>query len=115
MAQGLRHLALKTRDLKVTEQFYLEVLGLAVAFRYPGSLFLKSPGHDDLLNFSETKGRPDLKRGGLDHFGIRVTAKKLAALRRRLKENKIKVVGRRGNQSVYVEDPNGYVVELYCD
>jgi catechol-2,3-dioxygenase len=115
MAQGLRHLSLKTQDLKATERFYLDVIGLAVAFRYPGSVFLKSPGRDDLLHFSQVKRTSNLTRGGLDHFGIHVTSKTLTALRRRLKENKVKVVARRGNQSVYVEDPNRYVLELYSD
>ena len=42
---GLLHIALLTRDLKKTEQFYTQVLGLKVAFRVPPNMvFLRSPG-----------------------------------------------------------------------
>ncbi|MEE9548891.1 MAG: VOC family protein [Candidatus Binatia bacterium] len=47
---GLRHLSLKTRDLKKTERFYTEILGLKIAYRYPpGMIFLRWPKGDDLL------------------------------------------------------------------
>jgi catechol-2,3-dioxygenase len=32
-----------------------------------------------------------------------------------LKAAGVKVIGRRGRWSIYVEDPNGYTVELYAD
>jgi hypothetical protein len=35
---GLLHIALLTRDLKKTEQFYTQVLGLKVAFRVPPNM-----------------------------------------------------------------------------
>jgi catechol 2,3-dioxygenase-like lactoylglutathione lyase family enzyme len=42
---GLLHIALLTRDLKKTERFYTEVLGLKVAFRVaPNMVFFRSPG-----------------------------------------------------------------------
>ena len=57
-SHGLLHIALLTRDLKKTEQFYTDVLGLKVAFRVPPNmLFLRSPGSQDLLNFVRTKKR----------------------------------------------------------
>ena len=55
---GLLHIALLTRDLKKTEQFYTKVLGLKVAFRVPPKMiFLRSPGSQDLINFVGTKKR----------------------------------------------------------
>ena len=51
-AKGLSHIALKARDLKKTEEFYTEVLGLKIAFRHPPNmLFLTTPGSSDLINF----------------------------------------------------------------
>jgi len=56
--RGLSHIALKTRDLKKTEDFYLKLLGLKVAFRHPPSMiFLTTPGSGDLLNFVKTSRR----------------------------------------------------------
>ena len=52
---GLRHLALKTRKPKAAEAFYIEVLGLEVAFREKGMVFLRSPGGDNLLNLCRPK------------------------------------------------------------
>ena len=46
--KGLSHIALKVRDLKKTEDFYVDVLGLKVAFRHPpGMIFLTTPGSGD--------------------------------------------------------------------
>ena len=111
----LRHLALKTRDLAATKRFYVELLGLREAFPHAGMLFLETPGGGDLLNFVQVRGRVNSRAGGLDHFGLHVGQKRLAALGRRLKAAGVKVVGRRGRWSVYIKDPNGYTVEIYAD
>ncbi len=56
--KGLSHIALKVRDLKKTEDFYVGILGLKVAFRHPPSMiFLTTPGSGDLLNFVKTAQR----------------------------------------------------------
>ena len=112
---GLRHISLKTPDLKKTVGFYTEVLGLKVAFRVPPKrVFLRSPGGDDLLDFvkSDEKIRPDR---GLDHFGFKVSRPSLTKMEKRLQENHVKIEGRRGKSSIYFRDPNGYRVEFYCD
>lgn len=50
-AKGLNHIALKTRDLETTEEFYTAILGMKVAFRHPPAmLFLTTPGSGDLIN-----------------------------------------------------------------
>ncbi len=112
---GLRHLSLKTRDLEGTERFYTEVLGLEVAFRHPPKrLFLRWPKQDDLLDF--VKSREKVKpTQGLDHFGFSVSRAVMNSLKKRLKKNKVKIEGQRGDRSIYFRDPNGYSVEFYCD
>ena len=112
MNRGLRHLALKTRDLPSTERFYIDVLGLKPAFPHDGMIFLETPGGHDLLNFVGTRAKFDPAAGGFDHFGLhfsRAEWKKVCA------RVKVRVHGRRGNTAIYIEDPNGYTVELYCD
>jgi catechol 2,3-dioxygenase-like lactoylglutathione lyase family enzyme len=55
-SRGLLHIALLTRDLKKSEQFYTEILGLKVAFRVPPNMiFLRTPGSQDLINLVGTK------------------------------------------------------------
>lgn len=112
---GIRHVALKTRDLGATERFYTEVLGLEIAFPHEGMLFLQTPGGDDLLNFVETRKAFDPAAGGFDHFGLHVRAPRWPKVLAALKRAGVKIQGRRGRSAVYVEDPNGYTVELYRD
>ena len=115
MSRGLRHLALKTRDLAATERFYREVLGLRIAFPHEGMLFLETPGGHDLLNFVQTRARFDPAGGGFDHFGLHFPRPRWRKVCARVKAEGIRVRGRRGNTAIYIEDPNGYTVELYCD
>lgn len=112
---GLRHLSLKTRDLKATERFYTELLGMEVAFRHRGMVFLRTPGTEDLLDFCQVARAVDAAAGGLDHFGIHVDRSTFRRLRERLRRAGVQPAGRRGRWAVYVRDPTGYTVELYAD
>jgi catechol 2,3-dioxygenase-like lactoylglutathione lyase family enzyme len=112
---GLRHIALKTRDLKKTERFYTELLGLKIAFRVSSNMiFLRSPKGNDLLNFIESNERTRSNQG-LDHFGFKVSKTALQALEKKLKKHAVEIEGRRGRHSIYIRDPNGYSLEFYCD
>ena len=115
MNRGLRHVALRTVDLARTERFYVDVLGLRIAFPHRGMLFLETPGGEDLLNFVETRRKFDPAAGGLDHFGLYVPRGRWKQICARVKRAGVKVRGRRGRTAIYIEDPNGYTVELYCD
>ncbi len=113
--KGLSHIALKVRDLKKTEEFYVGVLGMKVAFRHPPSmLFLTTPGSGDLLNFVKSS-TPARGHQGLEHLGFKATAASLKRLESKLKEHGVKIAGRRGKSAFYITDPNGYQLEYYCD
>jgi catechol 2,3-dioxygenase-like lactoylglutathione lyase family enzyme len=113
--KGLRHIALKSRDLKKTEEFYIGVLGCKVAFRHPPSMiFLTTPGSGDLLNFVKSSARTSGTQG-LEHIGFKVTAAQLKKTERTLKERGVKIAERRGKDAFYFFDPNGYQIEYYCD
>jgi catechol 2,3-dioxygenase-like lactoylglutathione lyase family enzyme len=113
--RGLRHIALKSRDLSRTERFYVDVLGFRIAFPYRGMLFLETPGGGDLLNFVATRRALAADAGGLDHLGIRVPTARWSATMARLRRAGVRITGRRGRDAVYFRDPNGYTVELYRD
>ncbi|PYM20620.1 MAG: hypothetical protein DMD81_01645 [Candidatus Rokuibacteriota bacterium] len=115
MSRGLRHIALKTLDLAGTERFYVDVLGLRIAFPHDGMLFLETPGGQDLLNFVGTDEKFDPAHGGLDHFGLHVPPALWKKVCARVKEAGVQIEGRRGRTAIYIEDPNGYSIELYCD
>jgi catechol 2,3-dioxygenase-like lactoylglutathione lyase family enzyme len=115
VTRGLRHLALKTQDLTRTERFYVDVLGLRRAFPHEGMIFLETPGGQDLLNFVKTRRAVDPARSGLDHFGLAFSRAEWKKACARVKQAGVKITGRRGAHAIYIEDPNGYTVELYCD
>lgn len=113
--KGLSHIALKVRDLKQTEEFYVEVLGLKVAFRHPPSMiFLTTPGSGDLINFVKSAQRPKANQG-LEHLGFKVTKSELTKITAKFNKLGIKIAGRRGKTAIYINDPNGYQLEYYCD
>lgn len=112
---GLRHVALKTRNLVKTERFYTGILGMKVAFRVPPNMiFFRTAGANDLLNFVKTD-RPIAPRRGLDHIGFKVSSRGLKRLEAVLKKNRVPIEGRRGGTALYIRDPNGYSIEYYCD
>src|SRR5262245_43696991 len=112
---GLLHIALLTRDLKKSEQFYTKVLGLKVAFRVPPKMiFLRTPGSQDLINLVSTKRRIS-HSNALQHFGFKTTKGELTKLERKLEETGIEIDGRRGKHAIYFRDPNGYTIEYYSD
>jgi catechol 2,3-dioxygenase-like lactoylglutathione lyase family enzyme len=113
--KGLNHIALKSRDLKKTEEFYTTVLGLKVAFRHPPNmLFLTTPGATDLINFVKSAARTSGTQS-LEHIGFKVTPAGLRKTEKTLKAHGVKLKGRRGKDAIYFSDPNGYQIEYYCD
>src|SRR5207237_8207920 len=77
-------------------------------------LFLETRGGQDLLNFVETRARFDPGAGGFDHFGLRFSRAKWRKVRARVKEARVRIRSRRGTSAVYIEDPHGSPVGLYC-
>ena len=80
-----------------------------------GMLFLQTPSGGDILNFIGTEERFDPRAGGFDHFGIHVLESDWSQLPAQLERVGVPIQGRRGKVAIFVEDPNGYTVELYKD
>jgi catechol-2,3-dioxygenase len=101
--------------LTETEAFYTEVLGLEVAFRHPPDMiFLRTPGNNDLLNFIKSAKEASGTQA-LDHIGFKVSPAELKRMEQKLKKSHVAVEGRRGKNAIYISDPNGYHIELFCD
>jgi catechol 2,3-dioxygenase-like lactoylglutathione lyase family enzyme len=115
MAKGLSHIALKSRDLKKTEEFYIGTLGMKIAFRHPPKmLFVTTPGSGDLLNFVKSAARTSGAQA-LEHIGFKVSPSALKKIEQRLNQRGVKIDSRRGKDAIYFSDPNGYQIEYYCD
>ncbi len=115
-AYGLRHVALRVRDVRAAEAFYVGLLGFSVEWR---------PGDDDLYlayrgdSLALHRGEPS-RHGALDHLGMafacpsdvdRWTAKLQAAGVRVLEPPR---AHRDGAYSSTVADPDGNAVQLIC-
>ncbi len=112
---GLRHAALRVRDLAAVEAFFTGPLGYRVAWRPdPDDVYLVRDG-DNLALHRAAEGHGT---GLLDHLGIRVERREdVDAWERHLDEAGARIGGRPrthrdGSRSLYVEGPEGIVVQV---
>jgi catechol 2,3-dioxygenase len=117
------HVHLKVADLDRAVGFYTEVLGFEVQARMgDDAAFLSAGGyhHHIGLNTWESKGGSPPPRGttGLYHFAIRYPTR--AALARAVRSVldagiRIGASDHGVSEAVYLSDPDGNGLELYCD
>ena len=72
---GLRHLALKVKNLEECERFYVEIIGMSVLRRASENLAYLTLGNDNLSLGRARDGEPDAAAGTMDHFGFIVDCK----------------------------------------
>ena len=118
--QGLTHIHLVVGDLERSLRFYKNVFGMEERFRSgPKMVFLNTPGSADLITLNEDPAEAKLAgvNGGVAHFGFRLSASSdLDGAISEVEAAGGKLV-RRGEHApgvafAYVEDPDGYVIEL---
>lgn len=113
--------ALAVADLRRSEQFYCDVLGLRVLNRASGTLTLTADGAVPLVLLAERPGaRPRPARTtGLYHFAILVPSRaELARSLRRLAEMRYPLTGASDHlvsEALYLDDPDGNGIEIYRD
>ena len=114
----LEHFTLECADLKVTRDFYVDMLGLTEEFRpqmsFPGHWLYCGGVPVVHLMKREAEDRPKVQTGRLDHIAFKSEKpdELLGKLRRAdipFQENKVWEVGL---LQVFVYDPDGLQVEL---
>ncbi len=112
---GIRHVAIRVRDLKKSEDFYVGLLGYRVEWRPDADNVYLTLGSDNLALHREEKV---LRPGALDHFGLCLrkpedvdawAARLRAAGVTLAKEPK---THRDGSRSFYAEDPEGNLIQF---
>jgi glyoxylase I family protein len=119
---GLDHVVLRVRDQAVSERFYVDTLGCTldhvnarvslVQLRFGEQLI-------DLLPATATPAGPEPGRG-MDHVCLSIACADLGAVAEALRARGVPldggVVDRRGawgtGPSLYLRDPDGYLIEL---
>ncbi len=118
------HVHLTVSNLDASLKFYRDLLGFEVMTKYGASaVFLSAGGyhHHIALNTWAGEGAlpPPKGRTGLYHFAILYPSRKeLAKALKNLLDNKYPLSGASDHgvsEAIYLEDPDGIGVELYCD
>jgi len=114
---GFAELTLQARDLAALERFYVGVLGLEVLTREDDRIWLAVGEHARLGLWLPGPKEYGDEGGAHVHYAFSAAPDSLQALARRLSEQGIAHRGpieqEGGDRSLYVEDPEGNVVELW--
>ncbi len=113
---GLNHIALQVNDLEGTAAFYTDLFNMEVTRQTDTMTFLKTIGSTDMitLNRSEAKVTPGQ---GVVHFGFIVEPAQFDVALDAIQAKATLVVSgpstRGEGRYIFVEDPNGYTVEIF--
>ena len=117
--KGMRHIALKVRDVARSKSFYQDILGMGVVWEPdPQNVYLSS-GCDNIalheVSQSFPTGAPEQQ---LDHLGFVVaTIDQVKQLEETFRASGVKIVHpfklhRDGSASFYCADPDGIVIQM---
>jgi catechol 2,3-dioxygenase-like lactoylglutathione lyase family enzyme len=116
---GLTHIALSVRDVERASRFYQLVFGCVEVYRQTGFAQLQTPGTRDVLVLEEAPDQAGV-RGGIAHFGFRLTAPGDIAAARQAVEAAGGTVREEGEfvpgePYLFALDPDGYEVEIWYE
>ena len=117
------HLVLNVRDQGASAKFYTEVLGFEIAVERPGFGVFLTCGrvHHDLALFQAAEDAASVTPGalGLNHMAFQVEDfDALAQYYHRLADHGVAIERTTDHgmtKSIYLRDPDGNGIELFCD
>ena len=113
--RGLRHLALRVRDVERARDFYRTIFGMEVVWEPDRANIYLSSGTDNLALHEDAQAAPG---GALDHLGFLVGAPEdVYAAAEALRARGVPLahepkVHRDGSVSCYCRDPDGNLVQI---
>jgi len=117
--RGLRHIALKVRDVAQAKRFYQEVLGMGVVWEPDDKNVYLSSGCDNLAIHEVTDGfAHSAEERQLDHLGFIVESMdRVRELEQEFVDRGVTIVHafkihRDGSASFYCADPDGIVIQM---
>ena len=115
------HLVLNVKNVQKSTQFYIEVLGFQVALQKKDATFLTCGKiHHDLALFQASPMAPPVSKGGLglNHMALQVEDfDMLTQYYNILKDREIidRTTDHGMTSSIYLTDPDGNGIELFCN
>ena len=117
--KGMRHIALKVKDIFKAKAFYQGTLGMEVVWEPdPQNVYLTS-GCDNIALHQVTPSSPAVAAGQqLDHLGFIVdTVQRVQALEQEFRAGGVPIihpfkVHRDGSASFYCADPDGILIQM---
>lgn len=117
LIRGICEMTLETRDLQQLERFYCRALGCHVLSRQDDRVWLACGSHARLGIWSPGPKEFGDQGGRHVHFALSAGPGELAGLCERLDDQQIAYQGPvehpGGDRSVYIEDPEGNIVEIW--
>jgi len=113
---GLDHIVLRVSDQEAAQRFYIDVLGCTLDQVNARISLVQLRFGEQLIDL--LPGRPSAE--GLDHFCLSIRCADLGTVREALADRGVRLEGelveRRGaygtGPSLYLRDPDGYLIEL---
>ena len=118
------HLVINVSDLDASTKFYTEVLGFQISVERPGfGTFLTCGSiHHDLALFQAKEGAAEVSDGGigLNHMAIQVEdfaelTDYYNKLQQYFEKSDVRTVDHSMTRSIYIQDPDGNGIELFCN
>jgi len=117
--RGISHISLAVRDPELSLRFYAQVFGVREYYRDEACIQVQGPGPWDVIAFERDANLAG-RTGGITHFGFRLESPDdIDAAVREVEQAGGKVLRRGvfkpGYPFAYVEDPDGYEIEIWYE
>ena len=114
---GICHIAIDVSDLERSTKFYTDMFTMDIASRSNKIVQLKTSGADDSFFLFKAEGLVNPRGCGMihSHFGFRIDDSNFDKAIDYIKRNSIKIhpnPDREAGTFIYIEDPDGYVIQL---
>ncbi len=116
--KGLRHVALKVRDIRRSKEFYQHCFGMAVVWEPDAENVYLSSGADNIALHQCSREAAPADGQQLDHVGFIVdSAARVKELEQEFQNQGVRIVHpfkvhRDGSASFYCADPDGIVIQM---